>query len=143
MYENGTLSKKQPFFTPFSKSEHKQLDQKDVFTAKKSGFGGLCTYVFTSLVRGPFYIVIFLVACDSLFPLLIELKQNSYHLQVGRSVDETLRLVQAFQYTDKHGEVCPAGWKPGKDTIIPDPKEKVKYFQKHENENGAETNKEK
>ena len=26
-------------------------------------------------------------------------------LPVGRSVDETLRLVQAFQYTDKHGEV--------------------------------------
>ncbi|XP_066252923.1 peroxiredoxin-4 [Euwallacea similis] len=52
-------------------------------------------------------------------------------LPVGRSVDETLRLVQAFQYTDKHGEVCPAGWKPGQDTIIPDPVEKQKYFQKH------------
>ena len=50
--------------------------------------------------------------------------------QVGRSVDETLRLVQAFQYTDKHGEVCPAGWKPGKETIIPDPTEKKKYFAK-------------
>ncbi|XP_036371632.1 peroxiredoxin-4-like isoform X2 [Megalops cyprinoides] len=41
-------------------------------------------------------------------------------LPVGRSVDETLRLVQAFQYTDKHGEVCPAGWKPGSDTINPE-----------------------
>ena len=49
---------------------------------------------------------------------------------MGRSVDETLRLVQAFQYTDKHGEVCPAGWKPGKETIIPDPTEKKKYFAK-------------
>lgn len=38
-------------------------------------------------------------------------------LPVGRSVDETLRLVQAFQYTDHHGEVCPAGWKPGQDTV--------------------------
>lgn len=38
-------------------------------------------------------------------------------LPVGRSVDETLRLVQAFQYTDDHGEVCPAGWKPGQDTV--------------------------
>ena len=38
-------------------------------------------------------------------------------LPVGRSVDETLRLVQAFQYTDKFGEVCPAGWKPGEDTV--------------------------
>lgn len=51
-------------------------------------------------------------------------------LPVGRSVDETLRLVQAFQYTDKHGEVCPAGWKPGGDTIIPDPTQKMKYFKK-------------
>ncbi|XP_057308308.1 peroxiredoxin-2-like [Hydractinia symbiolongicarpus] len=51
-------------------------------------------------------------------------------LPVGRSVDETLRLVQAFQYTDKHGEVCPAGWKPGADTIVPDPKKKLNYFNK-------------
>uniref|UniRef100_A0A4Q8K657 thioredoxin-dependent peroxiredoxin n=2 Tax=Liphistius thaleban TaxID=1905330 RepID=A0A4Q8K657_9ARAC len=51
-------------------------------------------------------------------------------LPVGRSVDETLRLVQAFQYTDKHGEVCPAGWKPGGDTIIPNPEDKLKYFSK-------------
>jgi peroxiredoxin (alkyl hydroperoxide reductase subunit C) len=51
-------------------------------------------------------------------------------LPVGRSVDETLRLVQAFQYTDKHGEVCPAGWKPGGDTIIPDPSKKLQYFDK-------------
>ncbi|KAK7806479.1 hypothetical protein U0070_018016, partial [Myodes glareolus] len=49
---------------------------------------------------------------------------------VGRSVDETLRLVQTFQYTDKHGEVCPAGWKPGSETIIPDPAGKLKYFDK-------------
>ena len=49
-------------------------------------------------------------------------------------MDETLRLVQAFQYTDKHGEVCPAGWKPGADTIVPDPKEKLDYFTKHDEE---------
>ncbi|CAF1232397.1 unnamed protein product [Adineta steineri] len=49
-------------------------------------------------------------------------------LPVGRSTDETLRLLQAFQYTDKHGEVCPAGWHPGADTIIPNPDEKLKYF---------------
>jgi alkyl hydroperoxide reductase subunit AhpC len=40
-------------------------------------------------------------------------------LPVGRSVDEVFRLVQAFQFTDEHGEVCPAGWKPGKETIKP------------------------
>lgn len=51
-------------------------------------------------------------------------------LPVGRSVDETLRLVQAFQYTDKHGEVCPANWKPGAATIVPDPEKASKYFSK-------------
>lgn len=38
-------------------------------------------------------------------------------LPVGRSVDETLRLVKAFQHTDTHGVVCPAGWNPGDDTV--------------------------
>lgn len=38
-------------------------------------------------------------------------------LPVGRSVDETLRLLQAFQFTDSHGEVCPANWKPGAETV--------------------------
>ncbi|XP_033829558.1 peroxiredoxin-2 [Periophthalmus magnuspinnatus] len=51
-------------------------------------------------------------------------------LPVGRSVDETLRLVQAFQYTDKHGEVCPAGWKPGSDTIVPEVGKSQAYFSK-------------
>jgi len=51
-------------------------------------------------------------------------------LPVGRSVDETLRLVQAFQFTDKHGEVCPVGWKPGKETMVPDPKQSKTYFSK-------------
>jgi len=51
-------------------------------------------------------------------------------MPVGRSVEETLRLLQAFQYSDSHGEVCPANWKPGSDTIIPNPAEKLKYFSK-------------
>eukprot|EP00117_Sycon_ciliatum_P038393 scpid69360/ scgid28540/ Peroxiredoxin-4; Antioxidant enzyme AOE372; Peroxiredoxin IV; Thioredoxin peroxidase AO372; Thioredoxin-dependent peroxide reductase A0372 len=51
-------------------------------------------------------------------------------LPVGRSVDETIRLIQAFRYTDEHGEVCPAGWKPGAATIVPDPEGKKAYFEK-------------
>jgi alkyl hydroperoxide reductase subunit AhpC len=58
-------------------------------------------------------------------------RQNLYYELFSRSVDETLRLVQAFQFTDKHGEVCPADWTPGSDTIIPDPKGKIKYFKSH------------
>lgn len=51
-------------------------------------------------------------------------------LPVGRSVDEIMRLVQAFQFTDKHGEVCPAGWKPGSDTIKPDVQKSKDFFSK-------------
>ncbi|XP_043832574.1 peroxiredoxin-2 [Dromiciops gliroides] len=52
-------------------------------------------------------------------------------LPVGRSVDEVLRLVQAFQFTDEHGEVCPAGWKPGGDTIKPNVEDSKEYFSKN------------
>lgn len=48
---------------------------------------------------------------------------------VGRSVDETLRLLDAFQFTAKNGEVCPADWSKGQDSI--DTKNATKYFSKH------------
>ena len=38
-------------------------------------------------------------------------------LPVGRNVNETLRLVKAFQYADDHGEVCPEGWEDGAATM--------------------------
>jgi len=42
-------------------------------------------------------------------------------LSVGRNVDEVLRLVEAYQYTAKHGEVCPASWRTGQRTLEPSP----------------------
>uniref|UniRef100_A0A8D9EVW1 thioredoxin-dependent peroxiredoxin n=1 Tax=Cacopsylla melanoneura TaxID=428564 RepID=A0A8D9EVW1_9HEMI len=51
-------------------------------------------------------------------------------LPVGRSVEEILRLVKAFQFSDKHGEVCPANWKPDSPTIKPNPAESKEYFNK-------------
>ncbi|XP_003740024.1 peroxiredoxin-2 [Galendromus occidentalis] len=51
-------------------------------------------------------------------------------LPVGRSVDETLRLIKAFQFVEKHGEVCPANWQPDSPTIKPDPKNSQEYFGK-------------
>lgn len=64
---------------------------------------------------------------------IIDVEQNLRQmtindLPVGRSVDETLRLVQAFQYTDIHGEVCPANWKPGSKTLVPDSNKSKEYF---------------
>ena len=40
--------------------------------------------------------------------------QNVNHRPIGRSVDEALRLLDAVQYFEQHGEVCPAGWTKGK-----------------------------
>lgn len=47
----------------------------------------------------------------------------------GRSVDETLRTLQAIQYVQSHpDEVCPAGWKPGDKSMKPDVKGSKEYF---------------
>lgn len=51
---------------------------------------------------------------------------------VGRSVEETLRLLTAFQWADSHkGEACPASWKPGDDTIKANPYGAQEYFKAH------------
>ena len=41
-------------------------------------------------------------------------------LPLGRNVDEMLRMVDALQFTEKHGEVCPAGWNKGDKGMKPD-----------------------
>lgn len=56
--------------------------------------------------------------------------QVVHNLGVGRSVDETLRVLEAFQFVAKNGEVCPANWKKGADTMKPDPKGSQDYFKK-------------
>ncbi|KAF9129848.1 C-terminal domain of 1-Cys peroxiredoxin [Mortierella sp. 14UC] len=49
-------------------------------------------------------------------------------LPVGRNVDEVVRLVEAFQFTDEHGEVCPIGWQKGQSTIKPDVAGSKEFF---------------
>lgn len=49
-------------------------------------------------------------------------------LPLGRSLDEAVRVLQAWQYAEAHGEGCPANWKPGAPTIKPDPKGSKEYF---------------
>lgn len=53
-----------------------------------------------------------------------------HDLGVGRSVDETLRVLEAFQSVEKTGEVCPANWTKGGSTMKPDPKGSQDYFGK-------------
>lgn len=52
------------------------------------------------------------------------------NLSVGRNVEEVARLVEGYQYTAKHGEVCPAGWNKGDSTMKPDPKGSQEFFNK-------------
>jgi alkyl hydroperoxide reductase subunit AhpC len=47
---------------------------------------------------------------------------------LGRNVEEAIRLLEAIHHADKHGEVCPAGWKKGGRTIVPEPEASLKYF---------------
>jgi alkyl hydroperoxide reductase subunit AhpC len=49
-------------------------------------------------------------------------------LPLGRSVDEALRMVQALQYFEKNGEVCPANWHEGARTIKPTVGDSKQFF---------------
>lgn len=49
-------------------------------------------------------------------------------LPLGRSVDEALRMVQALQFFEKNGEVCPANWKEGARTIKPNVSGSKEFF---------------
>lgn len=51
------------------------------------------------------------------------------NLAVGRSVDETLRVLEAFQFVREHGEVCPADWKKGGASMKPDWNKSKEYFE--------------
>lgn len=46
--------------------------------------------------------------------------QTVNNLDLGRNVDEMLRMVDALQFTEKHGEVCPAGWQKGEEGMKAD-----------------------
>ncbi|MBI3171527.1 MAG: peroxiredoxin [Hydrocarboniphaga effusa] len=52
-------------------------------------------------------------------------------LPLGRDVDEMLRMVDALQFHEKHGEVCPAGWKKGASGMKADAKGVADYLSKH------------
>ncbi|MFA5944379.1 MAG: peroxiredoxin [Candidatus Thermoplasmatota archaeon] len=55
---------------------------------------------------------------------------------IGRSIDEALRTIDAYQYAEKHGEVCPADWKPGQMALHADPVKSKAYFEANNTGNG-------
>ncbi|MEX0619213.1 MAG: peroxiredoxin [Pseudohongiellaceae bacterium] len=53
------------------------------------------------------------------------------NLPLGRDVDEMIRLVDALQFTEEHGEVCPAGWKKGETGMKPTNEGVASYLSEH------------
>ena len=53
------------------------------------------------------------------------------NLPLGRNIDEALRIVDALQFHEKNGEVCPANWSEGSDGMKADPTGSKEYFEKH------------
>ncbi|HUT93521.1 MAG TPA: peroxiredoxin [Thermoguttaceae bacterium] len=52
-------------------------------------------------------------------------------LPLGRNVDEALRVIDALQFTEKHGEVCPANWREGEEAMKPTAEGVAEYLAKH------------
>jgi peroxiredoxin (alkyl hydroperoxide reductase subunit C) len=55
-------------------------------------------------------------------------------LPLGRDIDEMLRMVDALQFHEEHGEVCPAGWNKGKAGMDASPDGVAKYLSSHADE---------
>ena len=55
-------------------------------------------------------------------------------LPLGRNVDEMLRMIDALQFTEEHGEVCPAGWQKGKAGMNASSAGVAKYLAEHAGE---------
>ncbi|MBB87482.1 peroxiredoxin [Abyssibacter sp.] len=53
------------------------------------------------------------------------------NLPLGRDVDEMVRLVDALQFTEEHGEVCPAGWRKGQQGMKADAGGVAEYLKSH------------
>jgi peroxiredoxin (alkyl hydroperoxide reductase subunit C) len=52
-------------------------------------------------------------------------------LPLGRNVEEVIRVLDALQFTEKHGEVCPANWHEGEEAMKPTADGVASYLAKH------------
>lgn len=56
------------------------------------------------------------------------------NLSLGREAEEMLRMIDALQYCEQHGEVCPAGWHKGETAMKPTSKGVADYLAEHSKE---------
>lgn len=52
------------------------------------------------------------------------------NLFIGRNTDELVRLIDAFQFTEKNQSMCPIDWQPGEETVPTDRKGCEKYYER-------------
>ncbi|MDR0423237.1 MAG: peroxiredoxin [Rickettsiales bacterium] len=67
--------------------------------------------------------------------------QNGYivhesvnEMSIGRNIDEYLRIIDALKFSQEHGEVCPANWKKGQETLKTTSESVADFLKKHSNE---------
>src|SRR5690606_18296441 len=53
------------------------------------------------------------------------------NLPLGRNVEEAIRVLDALQFTEVHGEVCPANWNKGDEAMKPSADGVADYLAKH------------
>lgn len=53
------------------------------------------------------------------------------NLDIGRNIDEMLRVVDALQYSEEHGEVCPANWHKGQEAMKATPESVARFLAAH------------
>ena len=52
-------------------------------------------------------------------------------LPLGRNVEEAIRMIDALQFFEAHGDVCPANWKPGEEGMVPSASGVAEYLKNH------------
>lgn len=72
------------------------------------------------------YRATFLIDCEGTV-------QSAVHnnLPLGRNMEELIRMVDALQFHEEHGEVCPANWQPGKAAMAPTAEGVAAYLKEH------------
>ena len=93
--------------------------------------------LYQDTAKGSMYMHIPADAMDSEFIYFSQVEdgvvQSAVHnnLPLGRSMDELIRMVDALQFHEEHGEVCPANWQPGKAAMQATPEGVKAYLQEH------------
>jgi peroxiredoxin (alkyl hydroperoxide reductase subunit C) len=60
--------------------------------------------------------------------------ESTNEMSIGRNIDEYLRIVDALKFSQEHGDVCPANWKKGQESLKATNESVADFLKKHSNE---------